>query len=311
MPNGDLDMTKTRSWVLAGLVLVLWTGAARAQVETPPARFEASVLRVENLVGVLEVKIVDSAVMEVELSGKEELLEEIEVRVDEGVLVIEREKSLLDRPPKETFKWRDTYPTVTVRTPAGTRVEINEAIGQALIGDLAGPLVVNATWLAAEVGDVSEAEIEMSGRASLTLGRVAGALRAQLNSSGDFQAAALGTAEIRKSGSGDVRLGPIAGVLDYESSGSGDGEAASVMGPVEAELNGSGNLRLRGGVAEPLIVKINGSGDFILDGEAVGADLSVGGSGRVVLGGHRGTLRLREFTGTLTTGDDGSIEIAQ
>jgi hypothetical protein len=304
-------MTKTLSWVLVGLALTAPIGSAFAQAEAPPARFEASALRVENLVGVLEVEVVESTVMTVERSGTEELLEEIEMEVDEGVLVIKRDKSLLDRPPKETFKWRDRYPTVTVRLPAGTAVEIKEAIGQALIGDLEGPLVVNATWLAAEVGNVSEAEVELSGRASLKLGRVAGTLRAKLNSSGELATAALGAAEINKSGSGDLRLGPIAGSLKFESAGSGDGEIVSVSGPVEAAINGSGNLSLGGGRAEPLIVRITGSGDFVLNGEAVDADLTVSGSGRVVLGATSGTLRLREFTGTLTTGDDGALEIAQ
>ncbi len=304
-------MTRILPWVLVCLVLAAPTGAARAQGETPPASFEASALRVENLVGVLEVEIVEAAVMTVKSVGTEELLEEIEITVDDGVLVIERAKSLLDRPPKETFKWRDRYPTITVRLPAGTAVEIKEAIGQALIGDLDGPLTVNATWLAAEVGDVSEADIKLSGRASLKLGRVAGTLRAILNTSGELQVGAVGAAEIRKSGSGDLRLGPIAGGLKYQSAGSGDGEVVSVNGPVEADINGSGNLSLGSGRAGPLIVRITGSGDFTLDGEAVDADLTVGGSGRVILGAHSGTLRLREFTGTLTTGDDGTLKIAQ
>jgi hypothetical protein len=304
-------MTKTLQWALVCLALTTPVGTAWAQTEAPPARFEATSLRVENLVGVLEIEVGETAVMSVARSGSEELLEEIEMEVDDGVLVIKRDKSLLDRPPKETFKWRDRYPTVTVRLPAGTAVEIKEAIGQALIGDLEGPLVVNATWLAAEVGNVSEAEVELSGRASLKLGRVSGTLSAKLNSSGELAAAALGAAQIHKSGSGDLRLGPITGSLKYESTGSGDGEIVSVSGPVEAAINGSGNLSLGGGRAEPLVVNITGSGDFLLQGEAVDADLTVSGSGRVVLGANSGTLRLREFTGTLTTGDDGSLEIAQ
>ena len=304
-------MTRILPWLLVCLAVSAPVGMARAQGESPPASFEASALRVENLVGVLEVEVVEGTVMTVERSGTDELLEEIEMEVDDGVLVIKRDKSLLDRPPKETFKWRDRYPTITVRLPAGSAVEIKEAIGQALIGDLNGPLVVNATWLAAEVGNVSEADVELSGRASLKLGRVAGTLRAKLNSSGDLVAAALGAAEIHKNGSGDLRLGPIAGSLKYESAGSGDGEVASVSGPVEATINGSGNLSLGSGRAEPLIVRITGSGDFVLNGEAVDADLTVSGSGRAVLGANSGTLRLREFTGTLTTGDDGTLEIAQ
>jgi hypothetical protein len=304
-------MTRILPWLLVCFAVSAPVGAARAQGESPPASFEASALRVENLVGVLEVEVAEGAVMTVARVGTEELLEEIEMEVDDGVLVIKRDKSLLDRPPKETFKWRDRYPTVTVRLPAGTAVEIKEAIGQALIGDLDGPLVVNATWLAAEVGNVSEAEVELSGRASLKLGRVTGTLRAKLNSSGELAAAALGAADVHKSGSGDLRLGPIAGGFKYESAGSGDGEVVSVSGPVEAAINGSGNLSLGGGRAEPLVVKVTGSGDFVLNGEAVDADLTISGSGRVVLGATSGTLRLREFTGTLTTGADGTLEIAQ
>ena len=304
-------MTKTLARVLVGLALAAPIGSAQAQTEAPPASFEASALRIENLVGVLEIEVGQSAAMTVARAGTDDLLEEIEMEVDDGVLVIKRDKSLLDRPPKETFKWRDRYPTVTVRVPAGTAVEIQEAIGQAVIGNLNGPLVVNATWLAAEVGDVSEAEVELSGRASLALGQVAGTLRATLNTSGELVAGFLGAAEIQKSGSGDLAIGAVTGGLNYESAGSGDAAIGSVSGPLDATINGSGNLAIGAGRAEPLVVKIAGSGDFVLAGEAVDPDLTVSGSGRVILGAHSGTLRLREFTGTLTTGDDGSLQIAQ
>lgn len=294
---------------LVGLIAVsaVALGESRAGAQT----YQASALRVQDLIGSLEITVSDQDVLEVGLEGNEELLEEIEVEVVEDVLVIKREKSLLDWPPREIFKWRDRYPTIKVRVPAETGIEIEEMVGQAKVGDIKGSLKLDGTWLSAEIGEVADAVISLSGRGNISLGRVRGRLGAELSGSGDLIAGPLGQAEIHKTGSGDVRLGAIAGGLVYESSGSGDALVASVNGPVDARINGSGSVTLQGGRAEPLIVKIHGSGDFEHRGTAVDADITVSGSGAVSFGAHQGTMRLRAFSGSLAIDDKGVITIAQ
>ena len=301
----------SKACLAAVAVLIAAAAAARAQTPIAPTAYEATTLRISDLVGVLQVEVTEGESLVVTLHGRAELLDGIDVRVDENTLVIERSRSLLDWPQREVLRWRDQYPTVAVQVPAGTALEIDNMVGQAKIGDLKGPLRLEAAWLSAEIGELSEADIELSGRGSLSLGRIVGGLRAELSGSGDLSAGAVGEAEIRKSGSGDVRLGKIERGLSYEGTGSGDMTADSVRGPVEVWINGGGNVRLLDGRAEPLRVRISGSGNFTLDGEAVNADLAVDGSGKITLASHIGSIRLRAFTGRLLVDDDGRIRVAR
>ena len=300
--------------LLLALALLVVSGLP-AQAETKrigPKMIEADALRIVNFIGAVQIEVGPSGnKIEVLLEGQARLLEDIALRREGKQLVVEREKDWLDFPEQQLYEWRDTFPKVTLRVPAGTPVTLDGVVGKARIGNIAAPLILEASLLEAEVGDVSEARLALFGRGDVTIGKIAGRLDANLSGSSDLTIGDAGEVVIEKSGSGDIVLGAIGKGLSYDSTGSGDSSAASVTGPVDVRISGSGNLYLKGGEAEPLTLRITGSGDFRFDGTAVDPDVTINGSGSVRIHGHRGTLRLRSFSGAVVYSERGGISIAQ
>ncbi len=300
-----------RGGVLSLLILVLALPAAGQTKRIGPKAFEAASLRIVNVIGSVEISVAPEPKIEVLVEGEARLLEDISFRKDGDTLIIRRKKAWLDFPEQQLFPWRDIYPSVTLRVPEGTAVTLERVIGEARIGDIAAPLEVDVNLLDVEAGNVSEATLKLHGRGNITVGKVTGQLSILSSGSSDVTIGDVGAAKIDKSGSGDIVVGAIAGRLDYDSAGSGDTTAASVNGPVEVLINGSGGLRIGGGVSDPLRLRLNGSGDFSFDGSASNPDVTINGSGSVKINSHRGTLRLRSFSGAITYGEGGSISIAQ
>ena len=296
------------------LALALLTLALPAGAETKrigPKLFEAGALRIVDVIGSIEITVGREPKIEVLLEGEPRLLNDISLRREGDALIILRSKDWLDFPERQLYPWRDVYPSVTLRLPAGTPVTLEGVIGEARIGDIAAPLEMEVSLLDAEIGDVSEATIKLHGRGDITLGKVAERLSILSTGSSDLTIGDVGEAEIEKLGSGDIVLGVIAGGLRYNSAGSGDTRAAGVNGPVEVLINGSGGLRLGGGTAKPLRLRLNGSGDVRFEGLAVNPDVSINGSGSVQIQAHEGTLRLRSFSGAVTYSQGGGITITQ
>ena len=296
------------------LALLLVTFAVPAAADTRrigPKLFEAGALRIVDVIGSVEITVGTAPKIEVLLEGEPRLLDDLSLRREGDALVIARSKDWLDFPERQLYPWRDVYPSVTLRLPAGTPVTLEGVIGEARIGDIAAPLEMEVSLLDAKVGDVSEATLKLYGRGDIALGKVEGRLSILSTGSSDLTIGDVGEAEIEKLGSGDIVLGTIARGLRYDSAGSGDTSAAAVNGPVEVLINGSGGLRLGGGTAKPLRLRLNGSGDVRFEGVAVNPDVSVNGSGSVQIQAHKGPLRLRSFSGAVTYGESGGISITQ
>lgn len=300
-----------QSGALSLLLVALALPAAADPKRIGPKLFEAGSLRMVDVIGSVEIAVAAEPKIEVLLEGEARLLEDISLRKDGDALIIRRKKDWLDFPERQLFPWRDIYPSVTLRVPAGTAVTLERVIGEARIGDIAAPLELDVNLLDVEAGSVSEATLKLHGRGNITLGKVSGQLSILSSGSSDVTIGDVGAAKIDKSGSGDIALGAIAGGLRYDTAGSGDTKAASVNGPVEVLINGSGGLRIGGGEANPLRLRLNGSGDFRFDGTASNPDVTINGSGSVRIKGHRGTLRLRSFSGAITYSEGGGISIAQ
>ncbi len=310
-PRGSSLMSALRIGVLSLLVVALALPAVAQTKRIGPKAFEAVSLRIVDVIGSVQISVVPEPKIEVLVEGEARLLEDISFRKDGDTLIIRRKKAWLDFPEQQLFPWRDIYPSVTLRGPEGTPVTLERVIGEAKIGDIAAPLEVDVNLLDVEAGNVSQATLKLHGRGDITLGKVSGRLSLLSSGSSDVTIGDIGDAEIDKSGSGDIVLGAIAGGLRYDSAGSGDTTATSVNGPVEVLINGSGGLRIGGGEADPLRLRLNGSGDFGFEGTASNPDVTINGSGSVKIEGHRGTLRLRSFSGAITYGEGGSISIAQ
>lgn len=291
---------------LAGLVLF-----HSAALGGEPRTFEAAALRVDGLVGTLVVEVVESGPMQIEVDGPSNLVEDLAIRSQNKVLIVERDKSIFDWRSQDKIKWQANFPTVTVRAPAGSPLEIDGMKGRARVGDLNGPVTLVTTALDAEFGDVADVTAYLSGAGDIAFGRIAGRLVANLNASGKLTAESAASAEINVSGSGDVSLGPIGGDFSCNIAGSGNVTAASVNGAVKVRINGSGDVRLQGGRAVPLKVWSNGSGDFTLNGDSVDPVLAANGSGTIRLEGYSGWITLHGYTGQLRWTEGGGLQIGR
>ena len=328
-----MRLTLSRLLVPTAGMLVL-AGAAEAAT-TGPLTFEAASVVVDDFVGTLNVEVVDDLKVTLSITGTEDKIADVAVRLDGSSLILIRGMG-----PTGLQRGLDlgAYPVIDLQVPSGTPLTIDDMDGKATIGDLNAPFRIYAASLDATIGDVTTADIDRFGSGDLAIGNVAGALTAtlsgsgditvasaatvditkrgsgdvilgsisgtataQLRGSGDIQIAAARAVDIKKRGSGDVELGVIGGQFNYESAGIGDVDVASVDGPVTINATSSGKIHIRGGSADPLRLSLAEYSDFTFDGVAVDPDISVSGAS---------IIKLQEYVGDFQASGTGDIRVA-
>lgn len=127
------------------------------------------------------------------------------------------------------------------------------------------------------------ASLRITGSGDLTIGTVGGAVDARMTGSGDLQVGDIGAgARLALTGSGDLETGAVRGSLTAELTGSGGVDVRSVEGATVAlRVTSSGSMNVRGGRAERLTVRNDGSGGVRFAGVAGVADLDLRGSGDI------------------------------
>lgn len=287
--------------------------------------FDARSVIVDDFIGTLNVEVRSGGTVTVTMTGPEDKLADIAVRLEGETLLVKR--GMGSTKVMERFD-AARYPVMNIQMPAGMPLTIDDMDGQALIGDLNASLTIFAASLDATIGNVTSAEIDRLGSGDISLGHVTGALNADLSGSGDITAASAGSVSIQKRGSGDVDLGPIArefvlnmrgsgdidvhsalsadiqkrgsgdvrfgtvrGELLYRSAGIGDVDISLVDGPVTIETTNSGKIYIHAGNADPLRVSLAEYGDFTLDGLAVDPELNVVGASIVKLQAYVGEFK--------------------
>jgi hypothetical protein len=131
------------------------------------------------------------------------------------------------------------------------------------------------------VGRGDGVELANSGCGDWTLANQSGPLTAYLSGSGDLRAGEVSAADLHISGSSDVYLKSAQGGLAAAVSGSGDVDADQVDGPLRTHVTGSGDVKVKGGAVTQMQVAVAGSGDVRFGGVAQSLDASVAGSGDV------------------------------
>ncbi len=313
---------------LLGLIVAL-TAASPAVSE--PLQFEATAVKIVNLIGSLNVVVSDNPNLTVDITGPSAAVDDIGVRLDGTTLIVSR-RGMVDATGHQFDA--STYPTVVLTVPANTPLTIIGMDGQASIGDIAAPLVVRVASVDLTAGNVmsaiidrsgggriqignieqslvarlsgsgdfvvgtaGQADIEKRGSGNISLDRVDGALRALVQGSGDINIADAGAVNVEKHGSGDITVGRVTNGLSYLSFGIGDVDVAAVNGPVVVETTSSGQVHIHDGRADPLRVVMHEYGNFTLDGEAVDPDLTAEGASVVKITSYIGELIARG-TGT-------------
>jgi hypothetical protein len=177
-----------------------------------------------------------------------------------------------------------------ITVPRGAEVRIEDMIGNATIGDLNGPLRLEATATQARIGKVTSAQIEMNGSGRVDIAQVTNELKLEIAGSGKVTAGSVGALKADLAGSGDAVIGDIHGPLKLDVAGSGNLTATKVNGPLNISIAGAGSVKIADGLADPFRVDIMGSGNVVFGGMAVDPKISALGSGSVRLKAYRGKL---------------------
>jgi len=133
------------------------------------------------------------------------------------------------------------------------------------------------------VGDISPAQsvnLEQKRCGYWRIGDVTGALNLSLSGLGDVRAGSSNSAVLRVAGLGDVRIRSTRD-LTASMSGMGDLVIDEVNGPVDASLSGMGDVRIRGGHASTLRLRLSGMGDLSYAGVADSLEASASGMGSI------------------------------
>lgn len=317
----------SRTWILglASLLLIASVGASQAAPAAPPKTVKAPSapqapkapaapaapraagpainqaamsynvkgIEIDDIFGTLHVTVTNSGPVTLAMSGAKSELDNVHV-TNTGDRLLIKEEHL-----GHVWNWREwfTYKqerrdrvTLNISAPKGTSLGIDGFVGDLTVGDLDGPVKIDAAAVQGTVGNVTSAKISLAGSGKLTVGTVTQQLGIDIAGSGTVNAGASGGASIEIAGSGDAHVGPVLGKLRIDIAGDGDVTVASVNGPTNIEVAGSGNIKIDTGEANPFKVEIMGSGDLDFGGEAVNPEISVMGSGDVSLKSYRGKL---------------------
>jgi hypothetical protein len=202
---------------------------------------------------------------------------------------LRHDRTMSDGPPVDDAFFAD-YPTIVVSMPRKGAATFVDARMKLTMGDLEGPLDLDACYVYGETGAVKMASIGVLSGSRLIVGDVGSGLEIDVSGDADVKAGSAATVDVDIAGPGDVVLGPIDGMLDVSIAGSGNVRATSLDGPLTARIAGSGDVSVAAGKADRLKAIIDGSGTVHFRGTAVQPELKLYGSSEVHVGALQGRL---------------------
>ncbi len=205
----------------------------------------------------------------------------------------------------------EDYPQITISAPQDTVLIIDNSIafvtsenlgetdldlrscGKVTLGNVAGDLRADiagsADLTAKDVGDVY---VDIRGSGDLDVEN-AKFVTLSVAGSGDAQFNNVLGADVSVSGSGDIEFGDIADAFAAESRGSGDIDAGNIAGDFIYDAGGSGDLDIGDVGGNRISIDISGSGDVDIDGGNVQTlTITASGASDVDYGGTAQTADL-------------------
>lgn len=186
--------------------------------------------------------------------------------------------------------WINSCPGSTVRVFGAPRVP-SEHLPQLVVRTPRSLTIQSSGAVSGVVGRSDALDLTIVGCDRWTVANVKDDLRLRTEGSGKVQAGGAGQADAEIVGSGSISLGAVANGLSARINGSGDITATAASGPVAAKIGGSGHILIDGGHASDLRTEIGGSGEIRYGGRADGLDADIGGSGTIVIAGVDGPVR--------------------
>lgn len=198
-------------------------------------------------------------------------------------------RTMSDGAPVDEAFFAD-YPTIVVSMPRKGAATFIDARMKLTMGDLEGPLDLDACYVYGEAGKAEMASIGVLSGSRLIVGDIGSGLEIDVSGDADVKVGSAATVDVDIAGPGDVVLGPIDGMLDVSIAGSGNVRATSLDGPLMARIAGSGDVSVGAGRADRLKAIIDGSGTVHFKGTAVQPELKLYGSSEVHLSALQGRL---------------------
>ena len=136
--------------------------------------------------------------------------------------------------------------TLRISVPEGLPIGIDHLVGAAVIGDTRGRVDANLAAGELELGQVADAELEISGSGTISAAKVVGALGVRLTGSGEvrIEDSELSELSAELSGAGSLWLGGRAERANLALTGAGDLHVEQVDQKPRVSLQGAGNITI-------------------------------------------------------------------
>jgi hypothetical protein len=253
--------------LLSVLILAVFVSSSMSFAQTKETRNVGTFTKISFRVpGKLYLR--QGSPQKVEIEGKKDILEEIDIEVSGGKLVIEREGK---------WGWNWNWGASDAVTVYITVKDI-EALSVGGSGDLIGETKITARDLDLNVSGSGNMKVEID---------ASGDVEADVSGSGDlFVKGRCSDLESDVSGSGKVVLEMnIASTADFGISGSGKIEARGTSSAVKASISGSGKVYAADLETNRCDIRISGSGDIEINVKQE-LDATISGSGTVSYRGN-------------------------
>lgn len=272
-----------RSLLAIGVALGALGTAAAGQIQQT---LDAPKLRIDNVVGDITINVVPGVSgIEIGATGDDRFTSLLSIAQSGDTAEIRMgDVSYNSGENLQTLK-------LTITLAPGTDVGIEDLVGDATVGDLQGPIAIEAVAGKIAIGRATSVSVESSGSADVTVAEASGSLSIETAGSGKVKVGRAGPTAISISGSGDAAVEQVSGSLGIEIDGSADVRIGQVDGPVAISISGSGDVAIAGGRANPFAAETSGSGSILFAGTAVNPRVSSSGSGDVCIGKAEGAIQ--------------------
>jgi hypothetical protein len=256
-----------------GLAALTWLGATAAfaaDVEVAHGPFTVDQVVLDGLAGSLEVRVVAGTETRLVVEGHDEAVAALAITADGGLLTVTvppggRSVTVVERMTVVTGPGASSNVVIggssastsrassssaavpldmVLEAPAGTGLTLLGFTGEAEIGDLLGPLAVQAVGGTVRVGKVKAAELAAVGGGQIEVVSVDGDLVADVTGDGRIAVlgGSIGAARIAVTGAGVVSVEAPAQSATVKLVGGGEVRLASVAEPPEVSRIGGGRV---------------------------------------------------------------------
>lgn len=210
-----------------------------------PKTYLATTLDVQGVEADVNIEPINGTQMTVTIVGSKSAVEDISTRLQGDMLTIQSKGD-------GGTRIRSAYVVISGRGAV--------AIGRDMVTISGGDSGSNTKIT---IGVPKGSAVNVAGvQGNVTIGDTDGRLQASVFGGDDIKAGKVRDATLAVQGSGNISV-------------------TVVNGNLSMTIQGSGDIRVRGGFVESLMVNVMGSGDAKFNGEAVNANLSVMGSGDI------------------------------